>query len=314
MYFRYSKTYRFLIAGSFFLIMYLVATWYFSNIIIAFKTNTMEKELIKRKIKSPAQVGLDDPEQFLIPVKNYNKKSIRIASWYFPKNGARCGVILQHGHTSRKFGMLKFAPVFRRYGCHLLLVDARYHGESEGKYCTYGYHEKKDMVQIIDWFRKKTGLEASKIGLMGASMGGSIVMLTAAEYPEPLAFVFADSTYTDIYSILTQKAVKRYGSWMNILFPGAEWLSNLRADFKLKEVSPLKAAAHVKIPVMLVHSIDDDLISAAHSEKIYRAVVHEKKMIYLTSFGARHVLSIDMNPGEYTEKVDLFMKKYKIFH
>lgn len=313
MYFRYTRTYRFLLFTVFFLFIYWGAAWYFSNIIIAFKTNTMEKELKTRKIKSPEQVGLKSPEQFLISVKNYNQNQIKIAAWYFPHPKAQCGVILQHGHTSRKFGMLKFAPLFYRYGCHLLMVDARYHGESEGEFCTYGYHEKHDMVQIIDWFRKKTKLPTSKIGLMGASMGGSIMLMTAAEYPKPLAFVISDSTYTNLYSILTQEAVKRYGLWIKLLFPAAEWLSNIRADFVLKNVSPEKAARKIKIPVMLIHSVDDNLIPASHSEAIYRNIPHDKKMIYFTSFGARHVLSIDMNPGEYTEKVDEFIQKFHIF-
>ncbi len=313
MYFRYTRTYKILLGVPIAVIIYMGAAWYFSNIIISFEINSMEKELELRKIKSPEQAGLKNPEQHIIPVTDHNGKTLKISAWYFPSRSNRCAVILQHGHTSRNFGMLKYAPIFRRYDCHLLMPDARYHGHSEGKFCTYGYHERKDLAQIIDWLRVKTGLPASQIGLMGSSMGGAIVLMTAAEYPEELAFVMADSPYKDLYSILTQEATHRYGNWMTILFFGAEHIANIRASFRIADVSPEKEAAKIKIPVFLTHSVDDALIPAGHSEAIYRAIRHDKKEIYITRMGARHVLSIDMNPGEYMEKVDDFMLRYRIF-
>ena len=53
----------------------------------------------------------------------------------------------------------------------MLLVDARAHGQSEGKFIGFGCKDRYDALKWIDWMIKKAG-NGIRIVLMGNSMGG----------------------------------------------------------------------------------------------------------------------------------------------
>ncbi|MDF2533388.1 MAG: peptidase, partial [Clostridia bacterium] len=78
-------------------------------------------------------------------------------------------VILIHGYNSWNGSMGGFAQHYlESLGCNVLLPDLRGHGQSEGSYIGFGWHDRKDILQWINLILKETGCD-TEIILHGVS-------------------------------------------------------------------------------------------------------------------------------------------------
>jgi pimeloyl-ACP methyl ester carboxylesterase len=55
-------------------------------------------------------------------------------SFYDNVSDGRCAILMLHGYTSTRYGVLQFADPFWQRGCDLLAYDARGHGQSSDAY------------------------------------------------------------------------------------------------------------------------------------------------------------------------------------
>ncbi|TGL50243.1 alpha/beta fold hydrolase [Leptospira meyeri] len=295
----------FIIVFTFFL---LGAGYYFSSSIVSFPVTTLEEDKTKLKINSISDFGLPEPESI-----RFQNGNLRLRGWYFknPKK-KKCGVVLLHGHTRTRIGVLKYAPLFWKRGCSLFLYDARHHGESAGEYGTYGFYEKIDLERAIEFFSEISTVPEEQIGIFGASFGAA----TALQYAEgrnDFAFVIADSPFMDMRSIVEKRAVDLYSPVVLFLSPIALSLAELRADFLVDEVSPKKAAKSITVPVLLIHSKTDEITPVSHSEEIFNNLKSNRKQLVETDWGAAHCKSIDARPIEYESVVNAFLKEHTSF-
>lgn len=65
-------------------------------------------------------------------------------------------------------------------GFNVLLVDQRAHGESEGKYLTFGVNERFDCLSWASYAAERFGNDV-KIYLYGISMGAATVLMASAQ-------------------------------------------------------------------------------------------------------------------------------------
>src|SRR5690625_3928470 len=113
-------------------------------------------------------------------------------------------VILVHGFRKEKLDMRQFAKLYHDLGYHVLLIDARGHGESEGVYYAFGGHDRLDIVR---WIRVLTvDFHMEDIILHGNSMGAAAVLMTSGEtLPEQVKGIIADSSFTTMTDELTHQ-------------------------------------------------------------------------------------------------------------
>ncbi|MBM9588819.1 alpha/beta fold hydrolase [Leptospira sp. 201903075] len=286
----------------------LGAGYYFSSSILSFPITSLDEDKAKLKITSISEFGLPEPESV-----RFQNGSLRLRGWYFknPKK-KKCGVVLLHGHTRTRYGILKYAPIFWKRGCSLFAYDARHHGESAGEYGTYGFYEKHDLERAIEFFSEISSVPEEQIGLFGASFGAA----TALQYAEgrsDYAFVIADSPFMDMRSIVEKRAVDLYSPVVLFLSPIALSIAEVRADFLVDEVSPKKAAKYISQPVLLIHSKTDEITPVSHSEEIFQNLKTNRKQLFVTDWGAAHCKSIDVRYDEYESMVNSFLKENTTF-
>ncbi|GIX41650.1 MAG: exported protein [Leptospiraceae bacterium] len=288
------------------LLIYGGISWYFSSQLVFFTVRTYEDDKRDYKIHSIEQVGLNNPEDVVIVLND-----VKISGWYF--NGKRhCGVIFHHGYRGTRIRMITYTQLFKDYQCHLLLYDARHHANSTGKFGTFGYYEKFDLLKIIDWFKEKTGLEDQDIILVGESMGAAIVIQSAGYSKRKFKMILAESPYADLYTIVKERSMVIYPKPALIFLPGAFFIAELRTGANLDDVSPQKYAKDVITPIIIYHSKTDDYTPYHHSEDVYKALQLKEKELILTDWGSKHAYSIDDNYQKYHEYFINFMKKYNI--
>ena len=104
-------------------------------------------------------------------------------------------IILLHGIRA---GKEHYVPICKRLvenGYNAVSLDLRAHGESEGKFCTFGVKEKRDIIALINYLQNEKGIK-SPIGIWGQSLGGAVA-LQAMAIDERINFGIVESTFSD---------------------------------------------------------------------------------------------------------------------
>ena len=218
-------------------------------------------------------------------------------------------VILFHGY--RSYGENDFSGIFPYYmgerRCHILLVDQRAHGDSEGRYITFGIHERRDCAAWAAYIAARFG-PSHKIVLDGMSMGAATVMMASAEsLPENVVGVIADCGYSSPLDIL-RHAGNNMHLPLPLVMPAVLLLCRKVAHFDPCETDAMRAVAASHLPLLLVHGRDDDFVPYAMGKALFAAASEPKAMVSVE--GAGHGLSFLVSPETVLAALTEFFDTY----
>ena len=101
---------------------------------------------------------------------------LELAGWYVPsENGA--AVIAFPGRN----GPQAHARMLVRHGYGVLLFDRRGQGESEGDPHAFGWEGEKDIKAAVAFLQRRPDVDPQRIGGLGLSVGGELMLHAAAE-------------------------------------------------------------------------------------------------------------------------------------
>jgi pimeloyl-ACP methyl ester carboxylesterase len=283
--------------------VYIGGSWFFSSVAIDSPTQTLEDG--RERADSFVELGLPEPQEISIDVGE-----VTLAGFLFenPLEGD-CGAVLLHGFTGTRYGALQYAPLFWERGCDILAYDHRGHGASTPSLHTFGYYEKQDLVDALDWFSAQTGLNPSDVALIGVSYGASTALQAAPLLPE-VAFVLADSAYQDLASILRFQGEQQFGNLALLFLPGALQIAEWRARGEVDDISAQNAIAEARMPILLVHSLQDEYTPSSHSETIFARSNQDRTVLELHDWGSLHARDIITDYDTYRLEVDDFIDTY----
>jgi fermentation-respiration switch protein FrsA (DUF1100 family) len=244
------------------------------------------------------------PSDLSLPCKEITLKTpegISLSCWLIPAKGKPRGTIVYlHGVSECKIVGLPMARQLHDLGYTVFLYDSRRHGDSGGKYCTYGFYEKHDAASVITFLLGRKDLRAGKIGLFGTSMGAAVALQVASIDARVVAVV-AESGFATLRSIFDdyqKRMIKLPWHYLrNIVIKRSEHI----AHFKANAVSPLEAVRNIHIPVFILHGTSDTLIKHRYSEMVY-ARANEPKELWLIQ-GAKHNDMAEVGGEEYARRV-----------
>ena len=125
--------------------------------------------------KARAPVERVDLGRPYVDVALTTKDGLRLAGWYAPsRNGA--AVIAFPGRS----GPVRHARMLVRHGYGVLLLDRRGEGASEGDYNARGWGGEPDLRAAIAYLRERPDVRGDRIGGLGLSVGGEMLLQTAA--------------------------------------------------------------------------------------------------------------------------------------
>ena len=189
-----------------------------------------------------------------------------------PLHGNGDAVILLHGHTDNRAGMLGNADLLLGHGYAVLLPDARAHGASGGELATYGLKEADDIRLWFDWIERTESPRC--IDGMGESMGAAQLLQSLRTTPGFCAVV-AESSFASFreasYDRLGEKL--HAGAWAGrtLLRPAVEaglFYARWKYSVDFEQASPENAVAASNVPVLLIHGKKDINLPLRHSEMI----------------------------------------------
>lgn len=210
-------------------------------------------------------------------------------------------IIFMHGHTFTLFGSYKYAQMFLKKGYNVLMPDQRYHGASEGKNCTLGYQEAKDLNNWIDYV--KTIFPNNQIlGIHGESMGAATVLLGG--HNKAVSFVISDCSFSDLKTQTTDILWKNFKIPKFIVYP-TDLASRILYKAPLLKIKPMSNIENIKAPILFVHGDSDKYIGLDHlaRNQLYKKDIDK---VYVCK-GADHAQSFATDRIEYENQVNDFL-------
>jgi alpha-beta hydrolase superfamily lysophospholipase len=231
----------------------------------------------RRVLATPRPAGAEDVA--------FDSGGLKLKGWLFRGPGQRRGtVVYMHGSADNRASGVYIAERFLKRGFDALAYDSRAHGESEGGACTYGYYEKQDLRKALDL------LASRPIVVIGVSLGGAVALQAAAE-DSRIAAVVSVATFSDIRTVATERA-PFVASRANV--DAAFRLAEQQAGFNADDVSPLRAAERIRVPVFLIHGQRDRETLPRHSERVLAALHGEKRLLLVPGAGHNDALRPDV--------------------
>lgn len=250
----------------------------------------------------PADLGLDAAELKISTEDSLILRGYHIKS-SMPSKGT---MILIHGIGGCKEHFLLLAKELSEFGWESVVFDQRAHGESDGRFCTYGYFEKSDVMQIVDYLLAENPNQ--KIGLWGNSLGGAVALQVMAA-DERIAFGLIESTFTEL-DVIVSDYQKRFAGGV-----GSKWLTDYVlknagkiAGFNPDDVKPVVSAAKITNPVLIAHGDSDDNISVVYGSLLYEALGSAEKELIIVE-GGEHYGLFETGGDSYKNQLFDFIRR-----
>jgi uncharacterized protein len=221
---------------------------------------------------------------------------LRLRGWYVPsQNGA--AVIAFPGRK----GPQKQARMLVRHGYGVLLFDRRGEGQSDGDPNAFGWKTDRDLKAAAAFLQRRPDVERNRIGGIGLSVGGEMLLQTAAESRTFKAVVSEGAGARSIREELEKP--RSVELWLGIptqaaLTTGVALFSNHLPPPRLTDLVGRIAPR----PVFLIYALH----GTGGEEKLlnpkYYAAAGEPKQIWEIP-DASHTGGITARPKEYERRV-----------
>jgi hypothetical protein len=216
---------------------------------------------------------------------------LRLEGWYVPsKNGA--AVISFPGRR----GPQKPAKLLAQHGYGVLLFDRRGEGESEGDPNLLGWQGTRDIEAAIAFLKARPEVDDRRIGGLGLSVGGEMMLQEAAENDQLKAVVSEGAGMRSVREAVHleggAKVIATYVFGL-VTLGAAVWTSNLPPP-DLADLS-----AKITQPALFIHATPGQG-GETLSEQFYDAAKGPKE--YWAAPGG-HTGAIDAAPQEYERRV-----------
>jgi pimeloyl-ACP methyl ester carboxylesterase len=221
-----------------------------------------------------------------------------------PQNANGDAVILLHGLSDNRLGMIGYARILLHHRYAVLLPDARAHGASGGQLATYGLLERDDIDRWSNWLIRNDHPRC--VFGLGESMGAA-QLLQALRPDSHFCAVVAESPFASLREITYDRFGQFFhtGPWLGrtLFRPAVEVAfiyAHAKYGFDLTTVSPENAVAATTIPVLLIHGQVDHNIPVRHSRLIQS---RNPRVVLWEVPNADHCGALGAAPSEFENRL-----------
>lgn len=228
-------------------------------------------------------------------VETVSFDGLKLRGKWVPAPEPKATIILFHGYHTHYLN--DFAGIFSMYnsiGLNLLLVRQRAHGESEGRYITFGVRERKDVLSWVEFHNRVHGMDNVFLG--GMSMGASTLLFAAGEdLPPNVRGISADCGFNSPKDILAKFTKERFHLPPALVLPLMEVWARTLGGFSLTECDTRRTLAKAKVPILFIHGNADTFVPSDMTQIGYDACASEKElhMVEGAGHGRSYLFAMD---------------------
>jgi uncharacterized protein len=220
---------------------------------------------------------------------------LELEGWYIPSKN-RAAVIAFPGRK----GPQRPARMLARHGYGVLLFDRRGEGESEGDPNAFGWAGERDVHAAVAFLRSRSDVDPERIGGIGLSVGGEMMLEAAAESDGLQAIVSEGAGIRSIRESLAipETRMRIEASLLHVgVTSGVALFSNSLPPPSLEDLVGRIAPR----PVFFIYAVPGQGGEAELSE-VFHEAAREPKEIWLVP-DASHTGGIEAEPEEYERRV-----------
>jgi pimeloyl-ACP methyl ester carboxylesterase len=264
----------------------LIVYWVLLPVSLAIVATERPRDPVK-----PADLGRPYEEVTLT-----TRDGLRLSAWYVPSLNKAAVITYPRAWTVRQARML----VENDYG--VLLVDPRGYGDSQGDPNAYGWRSARDIDAAIAWLRRRPDVQNRRVGGLGLSMGGEVMIEAAARNSGLKAVVSEGAGIRSVRESLLRRGPspleKALQYPQDLMQTVAVWvLSGETVPMSLKNASLLVGPR----AVLFIYGEDGQQVEKAVNPVYYDAAFAPKAI--WEAPGAGHTGGIEAQPEEYERVV-----------
>lgn len=216
-------------------------------------------------------------------------------------------VIMIHGLGGNRYTNYPVAAFFLENGYDVITYDQRSSNENTAQYTTFGYWEKYDVADLMDYV---TGRYPDiSIGLWGTSFGGTTAVQAAANAKDQSAikFMILDCPLGDVEYMISAELNK-----MNLGIPTEYmiWCSDIinknELGFSYEDANSIKIARNVTVPTLVINSKVDETTPYYMGKFIYDNINTSDKKIWTVS-DSKHASIWEDHNEQYRKEMSDFI-------
>ena len=243
-----------------------------------------------------------------------SRDGLKLHASFLPAEEPRRIVLLSHGYRGTRFGSVAhMAEYLHEEHSHLLFIDQRCCGESEGTYITFGAKEQLDLLDWIACLERRVndpGKERLPIYLYGQSMGATTALL-AAGHPlsSDVRGIIADCGFHSMKQQLRDIA----SGWFRLpriesLLIRTDLFCRLVGHFRMKDTDTTEALKRNTRPVLFFHGEADTYVWPENTVRNFELCRTPKELVLVPE--TRHLCCSYAAPELYKEKLKRFFERY----
>lgn len=184
----------------------------------------------------------------------------RLFGWFVPVEHPRGTVLFCHGNAGNISHRMESIKIFLGLGLNVFIFDYRGYGKSSGSVSEQGTY--RDVEAAWDYLVSEREVPQEEIIVFGRSLGGAIAAWIVQD--RDAKALILESAFTSIPDI---------GATLYPFLP-----VRLLARYRYETITYLE---RIHCPVLVVHSIDDEMIPFEHARRLFDAAAQPKEMLEL---------------------------------
>jgi len=225
----------------------------------------------------PEQVGLAGEDVFLT-----TEDGVRIHAFWLPAEGATRALLFLHGNAGNASHRLPNAAELVGLGAHVLLLDYRGYGLSEGRPSEAGAYA--DARAGLAHLTETRGIEEGRIVVFGRSLGGAVAVDLVQD--REVGGLILESTFTSVAD-MARSVLPPAAPFVGGRFDSASKIGGLRA------------------PLLFFHGDRDEIVPYRLGRELFGAAPEPKA--FETLAGAGHNDTVQVGGRPYFERIRRFL-------
>ncbi len=225
-------------------------------------------------------------------------------------------VVLPHGgpHAHDEKGFDWMAQALAEHG--YLVVQPQFRGSTgfgvtlyRGGFGEWGGKMQGDLKDAVTTLVDGGLADRNRVCIMGGSYGGYAALAGAAFDPDLYRCAISINGVSDINRMMRDDR-RRFGRrhWLLNYFERSIAADEYSRE-RINRISPINAVESIKIPILLIHGEDDDVVPESQSSRMYRALRRaDKPVTYIKLPGEGHHLLRKENRVETLTQILTFLE------
>lgn len=223
-------------------------------------------------------------------------------------------VLMPHGgpHARDSLGFDYWAQFLANRGYAVLQPNFRGSAGYGVEYLKKGFGQwgaamQDDLTDGVHWLIGEGTVDPKRICIAGASYGGYAALMGAIKTPELFRCAISYAGVTDVAAIMrfdkNQMLPSRYRRLRDRV--------RGEADANLKDVSPVRRASEVAVPVLLMHGTKDETVPYRQAEEFIKAMKKAGKPLEFIEFkDVDHGIEKSVDRIKFLNAVETFLAKH----